>query len=449
MAAAGPALTTRAGDRKRNWPTARLGDLFRVKHGFAFKGDFFENTGDELVLTPGNFKIGGGLQIRQGKERYYSGAYPPEFVLQPGDLLIALTDLTQGAPILGIPIVIPSDGRFLHNQRLGKIVDLDESRLDRTYAYFLFVWDGVRAKLRATATGATVRHTAPSRIQDVEVALPPLPTQQKVAAILSAYDDLVDNTNRRIKLLEEVAKRIYREWFVNFRYPGHETARLVGSELGPIPQGWNVVTLDEVATINKGLSYKGEFLTGEGLPMANLKCFLPGGGFRRDGTKPYSGEMKPKHRVMPGDVIVANTDLTQAGAVIGSPAIIPRRGFERGGLISHHLFVIRPLDQRLAPAYLFHLFADQLFRGFARGRASGTTVLGFRAVDCGEYRFVLPPAELLDRFAQVADATVALGEDLHDAIEVAAASRDLLLPRLVSGEIDVAELDIAVPDLAA
>src|SRR5207249_110115 len=100
---------------------------------------------------------------------------------------------------------------------------------------------------------------------------------------------------------------------------------------------------------------------------ANLKCFLVGGGFRRDGTKPYSGAFKPKHMVTPGDVIMANTDLTQAGAVIGSPAIVPRRGFENGGLISHHLFAIRPRDTELTPAVLFHMLADDRFRSFARG----------------------------------------------------------------------------------
>ena len=79
--------------------------------------------------------------------------------------------------------------------------------------------------------------------------LPPLPTQRKIAAILSAYDDLIENNNRRIKLLEEMAQRIYREWFVDFRYPGHEDVPLVDSELGPIPKGWNVQPLSDAAQI--------------------------------------------------------------------------------------------------------------------------------------------------------------------------------------------------------
>jgi type I restriction enzyme S subunit len=276
--------------------------------------------------------------------------------------------------------------------------------------------------------------------------VPPVGTQRRIAEVLSAYDALIENNGRRIKILDEMAQRIYREWFVDFRYPGHEKVTSIDSERGPIPAGWSVVKLNDVVTIDKGLSYMGAFLTEDGAPMANLKCIAPSGGFRREGTKPYSGPAKPKHKVVPGDVIMANTDLTQAGAVIGSPAIIPTRVFEGGGLISHHLFVVRPLDGRLTRAYLYYLLADDRFRDFARGRASGTTVLGFRASDCGDYRFPSPPAELVERFSRLVDPIIALADALRDAAETAGITRDLVLPRLISGDIDVTD---PIDDLAA
>jgi type I restriction enzyme S subunit len=110
--------------------------------------------------------------------------------------------------------------RFLHNQRLGKIVNLDEANLDRGFLYYLFNSAKVRDQIKATATGATVKHTAPERIYAVEIELPSLPIQRKIAAILSAYDDLIDNHTRRIAILEEMAQSLYREWFVHFRFPG-------------------------------------------------------------------------------------------------------------------------------------------------------------------------------------------------------------------------------------
>jgi type I restriction enzyme S subunit len=355
--------------------------------------------------------------------------------------------LTTEAP-LGETAILRGDDRVALAQRVV-LLRGNPTLIDQDYFFAALRSPLVQDRLRQRATGTTVLGIKQRELRQVLIPLPPLEIQHKIAAIVTAYDDLIENNSRRILILQEIARRIYREWFVDLRYPGHEAVSLVGSELGPIPRGWHVVALNEVTTIDKGLSYKGAFLTGDGLPMANLKCLLPDGGFRRDGTKPYSGETKSKHRVMPGDVIVANTDLTQAGAVIGSPAIIPRRGFEHGGLASHHLFVMRPSARHLAPAYLFHVLADERFRGFARGRASGTTVLGFRAADCGDYRFALPPAELLERFTHTADATIGLCERLHEAIEAASVTRDLLLPRLISGEIDLADRDILVPDLAA
>jgi type I restriction enzyme S subunit len=285
-------------------------------------------------------------------------------------------------------------------------------------------------------------HLLPASVPDVL-------TQRKIAAILSAYDDLIENNNRRIKLLEEMAQRIYREWFVDFRYPGHEGVPLVDSELGPVPEGWAVCALGNVATVNKGLSYTGAYLTESGVPMANLKCFDRDGGFRREGTKPYSGPFKQKQSIRPGDLIVANTDLTQAGNVIGSPAIVPRRGFEQGGLISHHLFVVRSIRHDVDNAFLYHALRDDRARAFCRGRSSGTTVLGLRTADYEAYPVVLPPSALLERYSDLAGASLDLGEKMDDAAENLRAAQDLLLPRLISGEIDVTDLDIAMPEVAA
>jgi len=425
-------VTPNAAGRKANWPTARLGDLFQVKHGFAFKGDFFENTGDELVLTPGNFKIGGGLQIREGKERYYSGTYPAEFALQPGDLLIALTDLTQGAPILGSPIVIPSDGRFLHNQRLGKIVDLDESRLDRTYAYYLFVWDGVRARLRASATGATVRHTAPGRIYDVEVTLPPVPAQRKTAAILSAYDDLIENNNRRIRLLEEMAQRIYREWFVDFRYPGHEKVPLADSELGLIPDGWDVRAFEGLGAYVNGFAFKPADWGSEGPPIIKIRELKNG---VTDKTPRYEGDLPAKYVIRDGDLLFSWSADLDAYLWTGGTA-----------WLNQHLFRVEPLAD-VPTAFLFHALKEQM--GEFRSLSQGTTMRHIKRVALRQVMSVVPPPDLRRHFAECVAPFDGLALALIRATRNARATRDLLLPRLVSGEIDVYDLDIDVPEMTA
>src|SRR3954447_15080594 len=98
-----------------NWRRVRLGELIQIKHGFAFKGEHFAKEGPFVLVTPGNFEVGGGFK-EKAKEKYYTAIPPEDFVLAGGDLVLALTDLTQDAPIPGGPAIVPADGRYLHNQ---------------------------------------------------------------------------------------------------------------------------------------------------------------------------------------------------------------------------------------------------------------------------------------------------------------------------------------------
>jgi len=112
------------------------------------------------------------------------------------------------------------------------------SLIDQGYYFQALKSDFVQAELKSRATGTTVLGIKQSELKKVRIPYYPLPIQRKIAAILSAYDDLIENNTRRIKILEEMAQAIYREWFVHFRFPGHEGVRMVESELGMIPEGW-------------------------------------------------------------------------------------------------------------------------------------------------------------------------------------------------------------------
>ncbi len=166
-----------------------------------------------------------------------------------------MTEQSEG--LLGSPVLVPESDRYLHNQRLGLIVSLNKTEIDEEFLYYLFNYRSVRDQIQATASGVKVRHTSPSRIYEVEVKPPPLPTQRKIAAVLSTYDDLIENNTRRIEILEQMAQTIYREWFVHFRFPGYEKVGMVDSELGPIPEGWEIVRLREIADINASSIRKG------------------------------------------------------------------------------------------------------------------------------------------------------------------------------------------------
>jgi type I restriction enzyme S subunit len=171
-----------------------------------------------------------------------------------------MTEQMEG--LLGSSAWIPASDKYLHNQRLGRIVDLDESRVDRRYLYHLLNTATVRHQISASASGTKVRHTAPERIGRVDVELPPLASQQKIADTLTAYDDLMENNRRRIDLLEAAARLLYQEWFVRLRFPGHERSRIVAG----VPEGWERKTLGDLCTDVR------ETVTPDQTRMARLFC---------------------------------------------------------------------------------------------------------------------------------------------------------------------------------
>ena len=240
------------------WGKTSLADLIDIRHGFAFKGAFIseEECGD-VLLTPGNFAIGGGF--KDDKFKYYHGSYPEEFVLSGGDLLVTMTDLSKQADALGYPAFVPTcpEGRhYLHNQRLGKVVIKDKGSLNARYLYYVLCSEEYRHEVLASATGTTVKHTSPERIKRFRFHLPSPSEQRAIAHVLGTLDDKIELNRRMNETLEAMARALFKSWFVDFdpvrakmsdRDPGLPKHladlfpdRLVDSELGPVPEGWEV-----------------------------------------------------------------------------------------------------------------------------------------------------------------------------------------------------------------
>jgi len=144
------------------WEKVKIGELFQIKHGWAFKGEYFSNEGELIIVTPGNFYEGGGFRQVGGKEKFYTGDFPQEFLLKKNDVIIAMTE--QGPGLLGSPALVPADEKYLHNQRIGLINEIDNTRIDKEFIYRLFYTAIVRNEIFGSATGTKVKHTAPKRI---------------------------------------------------------------------------------------------------------------------------------------------------------------------------------------------------------------------------------------------------------------------------------------------
>jgi type I restriction enzyme S subunit len=202
--------------RGHGWVEKTLSELCDIKHGFAFKSEFFTSEGDYVLLTPGNFYESGGYRDRGEKQKYYVGEIPPDFVLSEGDLLVAMTE--QAAGLLGSPVLVPESDKFLHNQRLGLVTKKPGVLWTNEFFFHVFNTQAVRKEIHDSASGVKVRHTSPTKIGDVVVSFPTLLSAQR--AIVATLKDLLEETQRleslyqrKLVALDELRKSLLHRAF--------------------------------------------------------------------------------------------------------------------------------------------------------------------------------------------------------------------------------------------
>jgi type I restriction enzyme S subunit len=416
------------------WRDCCLGDLLEVKHGFAFLGEHFADAGSHIVLTPGNFFDEGGFKHKGEKEKWYRGPIPSDYVLNEGDLIVAMTEQAEG--LLGSSAIIPRTGIYLHNQRLGLVQLRDADQTDTRFVYYLFNSKPVRQQIRASASGTKIRHTAPSRISGVKVRIPAVAIQRRIASILSAYDDLIENSQRRIKILEAMARALYREWFVHFRFPGHESVPLVPSSLGEIPQGWEVKAVANSFEISGGgtPSRKDERYWESGTIQWFSPSDLTGAGtmFMDDSGDHITeiGLAESSARLFP-----ARSVMLTSRATIGAIAVNTQQACTNQGFITC-------LPNERVPLYFLLHWVIENVPTFQR-MASGAT---FKEISRGVFKtidFLQPPAGVVLQFESLVAPLAEQVLSLQRQAQNLRRTRDLLLPRLLSGQIAVDELEAA------
>lgn len=299
------------------------------------------------------------------------------------------------------------------------------------------------------AIGATMPNLNEGIIRSFPLLIPPPNDQRAIADLLTALDDKIDLSRRMNGTLEAIARAIFKSWFVDFApvYIGadgskHPTAQffpgnLVPSTVGDIPRGWHVRQLGAIADSEKGLSYKGQFLAASGMPMVNLGCFRGEGRFAPEGLKFYSGDYRERHIVRPGDLVIANTDITQKREVLGSPAIVPESAHDFC-LFTHHVFAVRfKADRELWAPYVYYALLEPQFRDRARGFATGTTVLALPKDAVLDHLILDPGPTVLKAFAELLSPLRQLMNLNWDTSNTLLKIREVLLPKLLSGEIRV------------
>ncbi len=358
---------------------------------------------------------------------------------------------------IGQVAYIPEDSefsRYVISQRQFYL-RCNRSKALPEFLTFFFKSPEGQHKLLANASQVGVPSIAQpvTYLRSIEVPVPLLSEQRAIAHILGTLDDKIELNRCMNETLEAMARAIFKDWFVDFgpvraKMEGRPPYlpsdiwnmfpdQLAGSELGEIPDGWRVRKLDKIATVTKGCSYRRADLGPSKIALVTLKSFSRGGGYQSKGLKPFRGKYKPDQMVLPGDVIVACTDVTQAGEVIGRSALVEKSSNHSILVASLDVLVLRPISARVDRMFLYHLTRTHGFAVHNLARSTGTTVLHLAKEAVSSYRFALPSSDLINSFERITRVMLADCALISRQTRVLRNTRDTLLPKLISGEVRV------------
>ena len=321
------------------------------------------------------------------------------------------------------------------NQQINSVVVL-ENQHDPFFVYY--VLKNALPRLRAIAGGVATPISNKGIFSEMKLSVPPLPTQRKIAGILSAYDHLIENNTRRIAILEEMAQAIYREWFVHFRFPGHESVRMVDSELGKIPEGWEVVKDGDLyATASGGTpNRKVSSYYGGNIPWVKTRELHDRYILDTEERITDLGLRKSSARVFPENTVL----IAMYGATIGRLGIVAQLSATNQACCA-----LLPKIPAFGHSYAFSMLLNirdklvSLGQGAAQQNISQAVIKGFPSLK--------PRENLVRQFSELVDPMLELVRNLQARNANLRQTRDLLLPRLVSGEVDVSDLDVGVGEL--
>ncbi len=297
-----------------------------------------------------------------------------------------------------------------------------------------------RRELLALALGGAQRNLSGRTIKKFAINVPPIETQRKIASILSAYDDLIENNLRRIKILEEMAQALYREWFVKFRFPGHEKVRMVESPLGEIPEGWKIGKIDELIKTCSGFAFKSKtFVRSAKFRIITIRNVKDGVfGDESDSQIDELPSSMPKHcHLTTGDILLSLT------GNVGRACLV----FGDGFLLNQRVAKLEPLNPANR-AFAYFMFRQEEMRQKLEILSTGVAQQNLSPVQMGRMEIVVPPEDVLMEFSGTGEPICEQIISLNLRNRNLRNTRDLLLPKLISGDLDVSNLDVALPEAA-
>ena len=399
------------------WKKCAIGDMVMLRQGFAINA----KSKHYISKVPTSLALLRIADMKSGsREIYVKEDIPSNFIAQPQDIVYTRTG--------NVGLVFRNNYGVVHNNCFT-VTSNDERTLSRDFLYYLLQSKYFFEKANSLARGAAQPDLPHSLFNSIEISYPDLDCQQRIADILSNYDSLIENYQKQIKLLEEAAQRLYKEWFVDLRFPGYENTKIVDG----VPEGWEKKKLEDIFSYVRGRSYTSKELSDSGTILVNLKNIQAFGGYKRDAEKRYLGDYKQEQSLEVGDLIMGVTDMTQERRLVGHVALIP--DFDEPATFSMDLIKILPFE--LSKSFLY---CAMRFGGISKQispLANGVNVLHLKPEAMMGIEMVVPSKELVNHFDDYIKNNFNTILYLQNQIRYLTEARDRLLPKLMSGEITV------------
>ncbi|MGY0562072.1 MAG: restriction endonuclease subunit S [Paraglaciecola chathamensis] len=344
--------------------------------------------------------------------------------------------LTREAPLGDVGRLTSDDNVFL-GQRLF-LYRADEKKLDSLYLAYVLQSPVVQGRFKSKGFGATVQHAKVGDCENLLIPYPPLSIQKKIGSILSSYDDLIECNRRRVKLLEESARLLYQEWFVDLRFPGHEQVQFIDG----VPEEWKDTEIGSLCSIKHGFAFKGEYFSDEETSKFLLTPgnFKVGGGLKFDKKKFYAedGPIPEEYVLSENDLLITMTDLSKMSDTLGYPMFVPK--FEGTDFLhNQRLGLVVPSIEGFPKYFFYHLFQDYRYRAYVVGSATGTSVKHTAPKKIAGFKLCIPDihSNLITLFNEYSESIYKQISTLTVQNHKLARARDILLPKLMSGELTV------------
>ena len=408
-----------------SWEKVKLGECIDVISGFAFKTKDFCNSGLPIIkiknVNPPYVSLEDLTYIPVDLANKI-----PKYELSYDDILIAMTGshINQWASVVGRVAKVKYKTRSMLNQRVGKIILKENAKANLDYIYYFLTRDEVKIELAAKAGGAANQaNISPTDIKNLEIPFPPLKTQNKIADILSAYDDLIENNQKQIKLLEEVAQRLYKQWFIDLRFPGHETTPIVDG----LPQGWKRCRIDErFKTVLGGTPsranpnyWNGNVAWINSGEVNNLRIMKASEYITELALEKSATKMMPVH----------TTVLAITGATLGQVSYTEIETCANQS-------VVGIIDETELFSMYLYLFVSTNIKSMI-GKATGGAQQHINKDIVNEYKIILPEEHIIKKMNVLTAPLFNKIADCYRQIEKLTESRDRLLPKLMNGELEI------------